>query len=249
MWNRLKRKQGEIILQNQTKHASKKKKKRKKPNKTKAASHSKQLIIINDRCASTRDYVRFSPTTLTRHIKLTFVYVRVRLSRATAHRTDHMLHYWIQRKNSESFFRQTYTSVVGSKQLGARHLVLFTMFSPSSSSSSSPPPSRWDSRRLSSYIALLPSVTQQNQFNVMLEACCRKCRRHLLHTHAHTQSHSLTGTSRAVAPCSPRPPWRLCPAAWFLTARRGSAGLTWDQIHTCAICLSVHGTGICARAR
>lgn len=73
-----------------------------KPNKTQVASHSKQLIIINYRCAPTRDYVRFSPTTLTRHIKLTFVYVRVRLSRATAHRTDHMLHYWIQRNNSES---------------------------------------------------------------------------------------------------------------------------------------------------
>lgn len=195
---------------NQTREEEKKKKKT--PNKTPVTRHSKQLIIINYRCALTRDYVRFPPTTLTRHIELTFVYVCVRLSRATAHRTDHMLHYWIQRKNSESSLRQTYTSVVGSKQLGARHLVLFTMFS-SSSSPPPPLPSRWDFKRLSSYIALLPSATQQNQFNVMLEACCRKCRRHLLHTH--TQSHSLTGTSRAVSPCSPRPArlGGLCSAA------------------------------------
>lgn len=138
--------------------------------------------------------------------KVTVVYVCVRLSRATAHRTDHMLHYWIQRKNSESSLRQTYTSVIRSKQLEARHLVLFTMFS---SSSPPPPPSRWDSKRLSSYIALLTSVTQQNQFNVMLEACCRKCRRHLLHTHTHSHTHS----QGLLAPCSPRPPRRLCSAA------------------------------------
>lgn len=155
--------------------------------------YRKQRIITDFLCALTGVCGRLSPTTLNRQLK---VYVLVRLSRGMVRSTAPTICYTTgySGKTWESSLGQTYTSVVGSIQLVVRHLLWFPMFS----SSLPPPRSRWDFKRLSSYIVWLPSVTQQNQFNVMLEACCRKCRSYVLHTHSHIHSH--TGTSGAVAP-------------------------------------------------
>lgn len=173
-----------------------------KPNKT----HEKQtqvtfdrkLRIITDyRCALTGDCGRLSPTTLNRQLK---VNVFESLSRGTVRSTAPTIccATGYSGNTRELSLRQTYTSIVGSIQLGVRHLLYFPMFS---SSLPPPPRSRWVFRSLSSYIALLPSDTQQNQFNVMLEACCRKCRSYLLHTHTVTLTHTQSGACGAVAPC------------------------------------------------
>lgn len=174
------------ILRNQTKNTKNKHK----------WLHRKQRIITDDRCALTGECGRLSPTTLNRQLK---VNVFVRLSRGTAPTICCTTGY--SGNTRQSSLRQTYTSIVGSIQLAVRHLLCSPMFSSSLPLPPPPPRSRWVFKSLSSYIAPLPSDTRQNQFNVMLEACCRKCRSHLLHTHTVALTHTQSGTCGAVAPC------------------------------------------------